>query len=54
VTGALIEYTLARLNLFLDMELLAFDDNGIRLEPERLESGEAPDQHVPGREPHGS
>jgi outer membrane protein TolC len=38
VTGALIDYTLSRLRLFLDMELLRFDDSGIRVEPERLEA----------------
>jgi outer membrane protein TolC len=38
VTSALIDYTLARLNLFLDMELLSFDKDGIHVQPERLET----------------
>ncbi len=33
LTAALIEYTLARMSLYLDMELLRFDAGGIRLEP---------------------
>jgi outer membrane protein TolC len=41
VTSALIDYTLARLRLFLDMELLRFDASGIRLELEKLEGAEA-------------
>lgn len=57
VTNALIEYTLARLNLFLDMELLQFDSSGIRVEPERLEASKlgaserpagAPEEALPG------
>lgn len=38
VTSALIEYTLARLNLFLDMELFVIEPSGIRLQSEVLES----------------
>jgi hypothetical protein len=37
VTSALIEYTLARLNLFLDMELLFLEPTGIRLDANSLE-----------------
>jgi outer membrane protein TolC len=40
-TGALIEYTLARLNLFLDMELLTLDPDGIHVQPERLDAPDA-------------
>jgi outer membrane protein TolC len=44
VTSALIEYTLARLNLFLDMELLFLEPTGIRIDANSLESqpGAAP------------
>jgi len=37
LTSALIDYTLERLNLFLDMELLRFEPTGIRLDEARLE-----------------
>jgi outer membrane protein TolC len=37
-TSALIDYTLARLGLFLDMELLRFDAHGIHGEPGLLEA----------------
>ncbi|MDZ4773256.1 MAG: TolC family protein [Planctomycetota bacterium] len=36
VTSALIEYTLARLNLFLDMELFTIDTSGIQLSDDAL------------------
>ncbi len=36
VTSALIEYTLARLNLFLDMELFTIDESGIHLADDAL------------------
>jgi outer membrane protein TolC len=41
VTSALIEYTLARLNLFLDMELLYLEPTGLRLDTASLEAAEA-------------
>ena len=53
LSGALIEYTLARLNLFLDMELLEFDATGIHLAPERLETVGAEGEAVPGKMPPG-
>ena len=37
-TSALIDYTLARLGLFLDLELLRFDERGIHGEPGLLEA----------------
>lgn len=46
VTGALIDYTLARLRLFLDMELLRVDSNGIRVEPELLKTAALPAKDV--------
>ena len=49
VTSALIEYTLSRLNLFLDMELLFLEPTGIRLDANSLEHPEsaapAPEEH---------
>ncbi len=51
LTSALIDYTLARLNLFLDMELLTFDQSGIHVQPDRLEH---PDEGpIPGERPEG-
>lgn len=37
VTGALIEFWLARLQLFRDMELIEVDENGIRFEQQRID-----------------
>jgi outer membrane protein TolC len=37
VTGALIDYWLARLQLFRDMELIEVDEDGIRFEQERID-----------------
>jgi len=37
LTSALIDYTLERLNLFLDMELLRLEPTGIRLDEERID-----------------
>jgi outer membrane protein TolC len=54
LSGALIDYTLARLNLFLDMELLEFDATGIRLAPERLETAPIEGEAVPGKMPPGT
>jgi outer membrane protein TolC len=53
LSAALIEYTLARLNLFLDMELLEFDASGIRVSPERLETAGVEGEAVPGEMPPG-
>jgi outer membrane protein TolC len=49
VTSALIDYTLARLNLFLDMELLTFDQDGIHVKPELLDAPET--GPIPGVRP---
>lgn len=37
VTGALVEYWLARLQLFRDMELIEVDETGIRIEEHRID-----------------
>jgi outer membrane protein TolC len=49
VTSALIDYTLARLNLFLDMELLTLDQDGIHVKPELLDAPET--GPIPGVRP---
>jgi outer membrane protein TolC len=38
-TASLIDYTLARMGLYLDMELLRFDETGIRLLDPTAEEG---------------
>ena len=37
-TSALVEYSLARINLFRDLELLRVDAQGLRIEPSEFQS----------------